>query len=195
MYYPSEAHYQWIIKMRGLLFGLFLLGLFLVGCQEQTLTTTKVQIQPSTPQSKLEWVARRLQHVFEMGTPSRLAGIRVEHILSYQLNEPSEPSADYHATVLIQTKTENTIQSASRSTPVEREGAGGQGAEVQGAEVQATSTVGQNFHGGKRMIDGDPHIIQEKQSFELVYRNEQWQLVAELDTNPERLWFQYALQQ
>jgi hypothetical protein len=150
MYYPGEAHYQWIVKMRGLLFGLFLLG-----CQEQTLTTTKVQIQPSTPQSKLEWVARRLQHVFEMGTPSRLAGIRVEHILSYQLKEPSEPFADYHATVLIQTKTENTIQSASRSTPVEREGD-----EVQGDEVQATSTVGQNFHGGKRMIDGDPHIIQ-----------------------------------
>jgi hypothetical protein len=195
MYYPGEAHYQWIVKMRGLLFGLFLLG-----CQEQTLTTTKVQIQPSTPQSKLEWVARRLQHVFEMGTPSRLAGIRVEHILSYQLNEPSEPSADYHATVLIQTKTENMIQSASLSTPVEREGASGQGASGQGvsrhgAGGQATSTVGQNFHGGKRTIGGDPHIIQEKQSFELVYRNEQWQLVAELDTNPERLWFQYALQQ
>jgi hypothetical protein len=180
MYYPGEARYRWIVKMRGLMFGLLLLG-----CQEQTLTTTKVQMQPSTPQSKLEWVAKRLQHAFEMGKPSRLAGIRVEHILSYQLKEPSEPSADYHATVLIQTKTENTIQKASRSTPVEREGVGG----------DATSTVGKNLHGATRTIGGEPRIIQEKQSFELVYRNEQWQLVAELDTNPERLWFQYALQQ
>ena len=164
-----------------------MIGLFLLGCQEQTLTTTQVQIQPSTPQSKLEWVTRRLQHVFEMGTPSRQAGIRVEHNLSYQLNEPSEASADYHATVLIQTKTENTLQNASRPTSVEGEAAGGKG--------HAASTVGQNIDEGTRSEGGMSHIIQEKQSFELVYLNEQWQLVNELHTNPERLWFQYALKQ
>jgi hypothetical protein len=121
--------------------------------------------------------------------------------MSYQFKEPSEPTGEYQATVVIRTRTENAL-------PLKRDhdGVAGQVSEGVpktevlgpiGVQDQATPLLSSNR---PELLEGEtasasPYSIQEKQSFKLVYRDDRWQLAQELETDPERLWFQYALQQ
>ena len=191
---------------------LALTGLMLSGCQKQSPTLTPAHAPRNTPRFQLEWVVKRLERAFDLGRPSRASGIRVAHSMSYQFKEPSESTNGYQATVVIRTRTENTF--------LPRHDPGGEAGQVSegvpkievlrsiGVQDQATSFPGANR---PDLVEGDaisgnsqgilsgtgrvPASIQEQQSFELVYQDDRWQLAQELETDLERLWFQYALQQ
>jgi len=204
---------SWLLGMT--LMGLVLAELWMFGCQLQTPSSSNPVASQNTPKSKLDEVAKRLKRAFELGQPSRLSGIRVEHSLSYQYREPSELSDDYQATVVIRTRTEDTL-----SPKLDRGGGGGQGSD-RAAKTTVLKSVGVQDQIARVQVASRPQVagedtppnnwrstmkerrgaaanttrFQEQQSFELVYHNDQWQLVSELDIDPERLWFIYAFQQ
>jgi hypothetical protein len=215
----SESHWArhrwWLLGTSS--FVLAFAGLFMAGCQKPAPPPTSVLAPQNTPQSKLDWVVKRLERAFELGRPSRLAGIRVQHTMSYQFREPSEPTGDYQATVVIRTRTENTLSPKRDPPKRDRDGGAGQASALDPMGIQDQATSFQDANRPKS-VEGDTislsqqgstsnptaessgahnintHTIQDQQAFELVYRSDRWQLVQELDSDPERLWFQYALQ-
>ena len=186
-------------------FVLSLAGLPQPGCQRQVPTSTPPVVQRLTPQSKLEWVAKRLQRAFELGKPPRLAGIRVEHTMSYQFKEPSDSSGPCQATVVIVTRTENTLLPKRAQDRKARQGADPETKSAAGVKDRTPAFQESHGNDGKATPDNPPQksssgmpkvaVVQQQQSFELVYRDDRWQLAQAVNSDPERLWFQYALQE
>ncbi len=147
-----------------------------------------------------------------MGQLSESAGITVEHDLDYQLQPPSDQKDFYSAKIVVKTKTQNRI-SPSRLRPDEKsrsenfksssglesigignspsilESKGGPKSISKGAVLGGKDSANRGLNSPAKR-----QSLMEERIFELAYLEEQWRLVTEVDSDPERLWFQYALE-
>lgn len=192
--------------------GLLVFSSFLplTGCQRQTKLQTPAVVRNS-PEAKFDWIIQRLERALELGKPS-LAGIQVERKVSYNLQKPAAPDESYTARVVINTNTKYSLPTSAnrnRSASPDEEGGAPSALESVGiSDPLASLKKGhQPMSGNKKpraksdvtvrqraRLGASSRVLQEERIFDFAHLDGQWQLQTDLESETERLWFDYAMQ-
>ncbi len=204
--------------------GLSLALAWMCGCQQNSSAPNPKTVTAVTPKDQFDRFLDRLEHVIDMGQPSPMAGIRVNHTLSHQYYVPQQPDLPNRAEVVIRTVTEDILSSENNSVTADLQVSDDNIPERNISS--ALESIG-NQNPKLHLDDGPPHVdtdagdppapnagatlpkravrpkqsvakptnisIEEEREYELLFRDNRWQLVTELENETERLWFEYAL--
>ncbi|RIK76443.1 MAG: hypothetical protein DCC67_13930 [Planctomycetota bacterium] len=168
------------------------LGLAVIGGCEQTAQspaapTVQMPVPKSdTPEGKLARVVDRLKAALKDAQAAAGSGIVSERTASSRLLTPAEEGQPLKAEVTI-----HTVVAMDQSAAKEADAAVDPAEEGDEPVVEAT--------GEQAPVEAAPlsEPIERKSVFELVYRDDRWQLATELtdEQATERLCFQYALEE
>lgn len=148
----------------------------------------------------------RLKRVLSLVRPTGQDGLRVDRKLSYELHAPDTSQAHYTARVTIDSETAYRHESSNRDSQ-----AGGSGNHAKGDSSLGNAGRGNplsdSFTGNPRKPKGNAKALNAQDGrvktarlsvqkvYDLIYRDGRWQLQTKPDTEHERMWFEYALQQ
>ena len=196
---------------------LMLAAVLSLGCEESRPILPVARIDTSTPAGEFEWVMQKLERAVIEFQPSRRDGLRVgKRNVSYEVFPPDAEKEHYTARVVIESETMYVLEKPLDSVEEEREQRRREQARnnfeqqvnpddpldqaefdplqqkflSQMEDIAAESRVP---HGPEPTLE-TPQMIHRK-VYELAYLDGQWQLLTETETDYERLWFAYALDQ
>jgi len=194
----------WFVVRCLLLSGLVSSLLWTLGCGTSN-RSTPTKSAGTIAEEDFQWAMERLNRAVKEFQPPSTLGIFVKREMNYEMFPPSEDSEYYTATVTISSKT--TYDHNLTDDPLE------------GVERQEKKPRQQEFDPEVFSLPGeegsDPEIeripgiafdavqieepelsareITETDEYDLVYKDDRWQLVDDIDVEHVKLWFEYAL--
>jgi len=188
---------------------IFVSLLCLIGCDASRngVSGSKKPVDPV--KADFDWAMERLRRAIETFTPPAGLGLRVKRKLSFEFFPPSESKTDYTAKVFVESNSAFEPRRFASSSDEELEqdedplleefDNGFDGEFTSKRENDPTAFLKDLPESSQRKSKGVSALlkapsIKERTVYELVYREERWQLVSEPESKHEQLWFEYALQ-
>jgi hypothetical protein len=173
------------------------LSTFNYGCGDSG-TEQKAKTEPEdTAKEDFDWAMERLQQALDTsGSVARL-NLRVKRDLSYELLPPDGSRANYAARVTIKTRSDYIPDAPI--IPQSDEDAQPSDLALDTAE-DSTDPLDptQNLRTKQPLFAELPTRIpniEETKVYELAYLEKRWQLQTELESDHEKMWFEYSLQE
>jgi len=179
--------------------------LFGVGCESSRSDVDSKQLDDPIKED-FDWAMVRLRRAIETFTPSANLGLSIKRKFSYELIPPDSTQPLYTARVVVDSKmaykprrfspaTEDALASAPKAADSafaeellakrENDPTGLLGDFATGPAPKATVI--------EPLVDAPS--AEERTVYELVYRDDRWQLETEPESKHEQMWFEYAFQQ
>lgn len=179
-----RKHRQCQIAELSWVFALFLGMCHLAGCEQQGV---EGKLAPSHsvshPEADLDWAMQRLERALNLHQASAEVGLRIKRDTSFEYQAPDSSGPVPRAVVHVNTHTmllhdslaapKTTARSKADDDPVVKK--------LLLHEPTADAHV-------------PPRRLQELRTFDLVYKQGKWQLDKEPESELERSWFKYALE-
>ena len=162
-----------------------------------------VQTTVADPKADLDWVMKRLDHVLQPGGQGGAQGIRVlDRDLQYELIPPRDEQTQHTAHVTVTTKTTFLPQPSTEpkqdkkpkdktELPFEINDPLAPKPEDT-AEILDLPGIGPQIDNAKPAAV-EPKVLETISEFDLIYRDDRWQLTKQPELEHERYWFEYAL--
>ncbi len=194
------------------------LAFFLWGCGNPSPAKLPEQVQADAAEREFNWAMERLDRALQDFRPRGKGVLRVSRDMKFQLIPPNKETPQFTAQVTVQT-TSTYIHDQAFSTLQQNRAK--VKAQQKRAEPLWNDPLDPNSPLGKSIDNplAETYVAQmeeitaesdvpltpearvsnrqrvEKKTFDLIYKDQRWQLQTELDKDYERLWFEYALQQ
>ncbi len=173
-----------------------------LGCESSAPTNTPtVQV----PEKRFEWVIKRLEHALESFSPSGSLGLRAQRELTYELFPPTSSQPNYTAQIVIVSKTAYAPEFRPQETPPEK------------AEQKVDPSVYDAILNEDPLEDPldnpDQRFLElpikkpttlraptptpyseNRETFDLTYLDDRWQLLTPIESKRASNWFEYALE-
>ncbi len=184
--------------------------LFVLGCEASRIGVSGSKKAVDPVKADFDWAMERLRRAIETFTPPAGLGLRVQRKLSFEFFPPDESKTDYTAKVIVESKSAFQPRRFTPNSDDELE-------QAEDAFLEATGGDLDDEFSNNRENDPTAFLkdlpessqqkpkfvnplvkapsIKERTVYELIYRDERWQLVSEPEAKHEQLWFEYALQQ
>jgi len=177
-----------------------------VGCESSRSEVSDSKQSDDRAKADFDWAMERLRRAIETFTPSGNLGLSIKRELSYEFIPPNSSQSNYTARVVVDSKTAykpKRFYSATDEEPASGPQAAGSAfaEELQAKRANDPTGLQGDFAVGlpRKAPIVDPLVsapsIKERIVYELVYRDERWQLETQPESKHERLWFEYALPQ
>ena len=185
------------------------------GCGESRRTIPTMQIRTDTPEGKFDWVMQRLERAVLDFSPVQRAGLHFgRRNVTHQLFPPTEERAHYTAVVKIQSEAAYVHDKPLEVVDKEKERQKrrqamrrfNQQAGIDDPDDGTFDPLANKFTSQiedlaaeteplrVRKTEIETPRVEDIKEYELAYLDERWQLQTEVETDYERLWFEYALQ-
>ena len=193
-----------------------LLAFAVLGCEKRYASLPPGRIDTSTPEGQFEWVMQRLERtVLDTGWGDRSAGLRIANReIKHDLFPPTSEKSHYTASVTITSvkgyvpeeplqliDEEKVMKKRRREIKRIKERAGFEDPDEGEFDPLASKFQSQmdelaaRHQGPTRRLETlDTPTTKEEKIYELAFRDGRWELETEVQTEHERLWFEYALQ-
>jgi len=180
-----------------------------IGCETSRSDISSSQQLEDSAKEDFDWAMMRLRRAIETFTPPASLGLKMTRKLSYELIPPDATRPHYTAQVIVNSKTAyqpkrffSTTEGDFKQDETSRSGdtsAFAERLQADRANNPAASPEG-HLEGTQTkalVVDAlvDAPSIEERIVYELIYRDERWQLETLPDSKHEQMWFEYALQQ
>ena len=200
------SHRFWLALSRLLpkirLLYLVLALMFLAGCDEPSSTgEDQLVVTPKVdPKAQFEWGMKRLERMLKRTRPSTADGLYTERKMTYELLAPNEKNDQYSAVVKITTESEFIHGKRNIGKKEEDQSEDGAKPKFKDPNDVDSRLVDEAFDipgmGPQAPKTTAPPIktrkIETEQVFELIYRDQQWQLKSEPEEELGKRWFEYA---
>ena len=213
-----RKHRQCQIAELSWVFALFLGMCHLAGCEQQGV---EGKLAPSHsvshPEADLDWAMQRLERALNLHQASAEVGLRIKRDMSFEYQAPDSSGPVPRAVVHVNTHTmllhdslaapKTTARSKADDDPdrdlIEHDLFGSDPlAKTSDAILENFTNVDPDDPVVKKLLLHEPtadvHVpprrLQELRTFDLVYKQGKWQLDKEPESELERSWFKYALE-
>jgi hypothetical protein len=192
--------------------GLTVLVVGSIGCEPEM--PKPPQRQSTNPaEDSFHWAMERMEHAIEMFQPPSSLGLQVKHSVEHKLFPPKEGKPNYTASVIISTRAvfNHAPTAAVKDRRKAQEDKAREAAKKLGLDDPFGPSDEERLTGDPLAMDepgsvemrspniAEPAIaaqrMNEKNEYDLEYKNDEWQLTTESVEDNERMWFDYALQQ
>jgi len=185
-----------------------------LGCDDSGTHLPHERVDTSTPAGQFEWAMQKLQRAVLEFHPSRQDGLKIgKRNVSYKLFPPDDKKNHYTARVTIESEIlyvhDNPLDAMKEAEEERRK----QAQESFRQQTQPDDPLDaanedplqQKFLSqmeglaGKAKVKSTPPPVMdypevsERKVYDLAYLDGRWQLQTEVETDHERLWFEYAL--
>ena len=186
-----------------------------IACDKPRPALPPRRIDTATPEGKFEWAMQRLERAVLDFTSGQRSGLHIgNREIAHELFPPTADSKRYTARVVITSEQsyvpseplgsideEEILEKRRREIKRFNERAG-----IEDPEDTEFDPIARRFqsqmddltarHSGptRRFNNLDTPELKVEQVYELVFRENRWQLETEVETEHERLWFDYALE-
>ncbi|NOY29617.1 MAG: hypothetical protein GXP28_05405 [Planctomycetes bacterium] len=178
-----------------------------VGCEFSRSEVSDSKQSDDRAKADFDWAMERLRRAIETFTPSGNLGLSIKRELSYEFIPPNSPQSNCTARVIVDSKTayrpKRFYPAADEELSVDPKAVDNAFTEEELQAKRANDPTGlqDDFVVGlpPKAPIVDPLVNapsrEERIVYELVYRDKRWQLETQPESEHERLWFEYALQQ
>ncbi len=196
---------------------LMLAAVLSLGCQKSRPSLPVARIDTSSPVGEFDWAMQKLERAVVEFQPSRRDGLQVgKRKVSYKVFPPNAERDHYTARVVIESETMYVLEESLDSVEEERERRRREQAR-KNFEQQVNpddpldqvefDPLQQKFQSQMEDIAAESRVprgpeptietpqVSHRRVYELAYLEEHWRLLTETETDYERLWFAYALDQ
>jgi len=177
-----------------------------VGCESSRSDVSDSKQPDDSVKADFDWAMLRLRRAIETFAPSTSSGLSIKRELSYEFFPPDASQPDYTARVVVDSKMAYKPQRFYSTTDEERASA------PQAADSAFTEELLAKRENDPTKFQGDLETGPSSKStvieplvgapstkkrivYELVYRDQRWQLETQPESKHEQMWFEYALQQ
>ena len=196
---------------------LMLAAVVSLGCTESRPIPPVARVDTSTPSGEFDWAMQRLERAVIEFQPSSRDGLQSgKRTVKYKVFPPESETDHYTARVVIETETIYLLEDPLDSAEEEREARrrerarknfeqqvnaddSNSDAEFDPLQQKFLSQM-EKIAAESRVPRGPEPILETPQMsyrkiYELAYLEDRWQLQTKTETDYERLWFEYALQE
>jgi len=164
------------------------------GCERRVPVGPAPVVVGNSPEAKFDWAMMRLKRALDLVRPLGHGGLRVDRKLSYELHPPRASGSGYTAQVIIESKTAYRHELPSTDQ------------QANGSDRDAKALLGNRPVEKTKEPEGDKVLnsqetrleiprISDQKAYDLAYLEGRWQLQTEPESDYERMWFEYALEQ
>jgi len=181
-----------------------------IGCETSRSDVTSSQRQDETAKADFDWAMARLRRAVETFTPSANIGLRMKRELSYELIPPDASQPLYTAQVIVKSKTAYQPERFFPALDDDEEEEQDESSDQRTADMILAEELRADGENDSTVIREDyqedplPKTMiveslvaapssEERVVYNLVYRNNRWQLETQPDSKHEKMWFEYAL--
>lgn len=186
--------------------SLVLVCLLFPGCEGSSSTQndpTAVTPQVVDPKAQFEWGMKRLERMLKRTRPSTSDGLYTERKVTYEFFPADENSEQYSAVVTITTESEFIHGKRNIGKQDEEKSEDGAKPKFEDPNDADSRLVDEAFDipgmGPQAPKTTAPTIkartLETEQVFELIYRDQQWQLKTQPEEELGKRWFEYAFPQ
>ena len=179
--------------------------LLISGCDKSSSSPTNeaVSAPQVDPKEQFEWGIRRLERMLKRTRPSTADGLYTERKMTYELFAPDGAQEQYSAVVTISTESEFIHGKRNIGKKDEKKSEEAAKPKFEDPNDADSRLVDEAFDipgmGPKAPKTTAPPIetrtIETEQVFELIYRDQQWQLKSPPEEELGKRWFEYAFPQ
>jgi len=164
-----------------------------------------------------DWAMERLHRAVQSFRPASSLGMRVQREMTHELQLADNPNEPHRAVVTISTKTfydhepasdengnedakkEQQKQNKKKNKSQQSDGENAfllSGDESQQEVFESMEEIPELESAVPKIVEPklEPRTLEEKDEFDLIYKDGQWQLVTQPEVEHVRMWFEYALE-